>query len=111
MPAITDKRQIFDKLHHLPAMPQVVREVMASFKDPNVGSAIMAQKIAHDQGLSARVLRVANSSFYGFSAIREHLVRPPGLLDKQFPGGDLYRSAGAMLGRRAADVVYRRSVP
>ena len=67
MPAITDKRQIFDKLHHLPAMPQVVREVMASFKDPNVGSAIMAQKIAHDQGLSARVLRVANSSFYGLA--------------------------------------------
>ncbi|OGS91669.1 MAG: hypothetical protein A2Z95_05695 [Gallionellales bacterium GWA2_60_18] len=67
MPAITDKRQIFDKLHHLPAMPLVVREVMASFRNPNVGSAIMAHKIAHDQGLSARVLRVANSSFYGLA--------------------------------------------
>lgn len=67
MPASTDKNAILDKLHQLPAMPLVVREVMSSFRNPNVGSAIMAQKIEVDQGLSARVLRVANSSFYGLS--------------------------------------------
>lgn len=62
-----DKSIILDKLHQLPAMPLVVREVMDSFRDVNVGSAIMAHKIALDQGLSARVLRVANSSFYGLA--------------------------------------------
>lgn len=62
-----DKSVILDKLHQLPAMPLVVREVMDSFRDKNVGSAGMAHKIAHDQGLSARVLRVANSSFYGLA--------------------------------------------
>lgn len=67
MPAITDKKAILDKLHQLPAMPLVVREVMSSFRNVNVGSAIMARKIELDQGLSARVLRVANSSFYGLS--------------------------------------------
>ncbi|OIR14724.1 ribonuclease Y [mine drainage metagenome] len=67
MPAVTDKEAILDKLHQLPAMPLVVREVMSSFRDANVGSAIMARKIELDQGLSARVLRVANSSFYGLS--------------------------------------------
>ncbi len=67
MPAITDKKAILDKLHQLPAMPLVVREVMSSFRNANVGSAIMAHKIELDQGLSARVLRVANSSFYGLS--------------------------------------------
>jgi putative nucleotidyltransferase with HDIG domain len=67
MPAATDKIAILDKLHQLPAMPMAVREVMASFRNANVGSAIMAQKIELDQGLSARVLRVANSSFYGLS--------------------------------------------
>ncbi|MBI5007258.1 MAG: HDOD domain-containing protein [Nitrosomonadales bacterium] len=56
-----------DRLHQLPAMPQVVQEVMASFRDENAGSAVLAHKIALDQGLSARVLRVANSSFYGLS--------------------------------------------
>ena len=65
MPAKMDKNTILDKLHQLPAMPKVVQEVMASFRNDNVGSAALAHKIALDQGLSARVLRVANSSFYG----------------------------------------------
>lgn len=62
---MTDKSAILDKLHQLPAMPQVVQEVMSSFRDEHAGSAMLAHKIAFDQGLSARVLRVANSSFYG----------------------------------------------
>ncbi|MDO8991303.1 MAG: HDOD domain-containing protein [Sideroxyarcus sp.] len=67
MPTSIDKNAILDKLHQLPVMPMAVREVMSSFRNANVGSAIMAQKIELDQGLSARVLRVANSSFYGLS--------------------------------------------
>jgi putative nucleotidyltransferase with HDIG domain len=60
-----DKNAILERLHQLPAMPLVVREVMASFNDDRTGSAVLAHKIAHDQGLSAKVLQVANSSFYG----------------------------------------------
>ncbi len=67
MPVTITKNTILDKLHQLPAMPQVVQEVMDSFKNPNVGSAILAHKIELDQGLSSRVLRVANSSFYGLA--------------------------------------------
>ena len=67
MPAAISKNTILDKLHQLPAMPQVVQEVMSSFTNPNIGSAILAHKIELDQGLSSRVLRVANSSFYGLS--------------------------------------------
>lgn len=61
------KQTIFNRLHQLPVMPLVVHEVMDSFRDSNAGSAAMAHKIALDQGLSSRVLRVANSSFYGLS--------------------------------------------
>lgn len=67
MSVILDKSAILDKLHQLPAIPKVVQDVMASFKDNNAGSAILAHQIALDQGLSARVLRVANSSFYGLT--------------------------------------------
>ena len=59
------KDEILSRLHQLPAMPVVVREVMASFKNDNVGGATLARRIAQDQGLSAKMLRVANSSFYG----------------------------------------------
>lgn len=46
-------------------MPGVMQEVMASFKNDKLDSLTLALMIARDQGLSARVLRVANSSFYG----------------------------------------------
>jgi len=65
MAAITNKDEIFTRLHQLPSMPVVIQEVMASFKNANVDSASLARKIARDQGLSAKVLRIANSSFYG----------------------------------------------
>jgi putative nucleotidyltransferase with HDIG domain len=65
MLSVNDKSTIFDKLHQLPAMPLVVQELMGSFRNANAGSATLARQIALDQGLSAKVLRVANSSFYG----------------------------------------------
>ena len=62
---MTDKRFVLDRLHQLPAVPMVVNEVLHSFRDESTGSAELAHKISFDQGLSARVLRVANSPFYG----------------------------------------------
>ncbi len=67
MPVNADKKALLEKLHQLPIIPSVVRDVMSGFRDANAGSATMARKIEVDQGLSARVLRVANSSFYGLS--------------------------------------------
>ena len=60
-----NKDEIFARLHQLPAMPTVVQEVMDSFKNANLDSATLAHMIAQDQGLSAKMLRVANSPFYG----------------------------------------------
>ena len=59
------KSEILAKLHQLPSMPVVVQEVLASFKNDNLDGAVLAEMISRDQGLSARVLRVANSTFYG----------------------------------------------
>lgn len=67
MATVTNKDEIFAKLHQLPSMPVVIQEVMASFKNANLDSATLARKIAQDQGLSAKVLRIANSSFYGLT--------------------------------------------
>ena len=50
-----DKRSIIDHLHHLPTMPEVVQEVMASFKDDQISSPNLAHKISLDQGLSSRI--------------------------------------------------------
>lgn len=65
MLAAMDKKELLARLHQLPSLPTVLQEVIASFNDPDLDVALLAKKIEHDQGLSARVLRVANSSFYG----------------------------------------------
>lgn len=67
MPKTIGKKEILAKLRVLPSLPLIVQEVIASFSDTDLDTASLAKKIAQDQGLSARVLRVANSSFYGLS--------------------------------------------
>lgn len=70
--------QIVNRLKHLPALPTVVAELLASFGNDEVDIGLLAQQISHDQGLTARLLRVANSSFYGLqsriSTINEAVV-------------------------------------
>lgn len=67
MPATISKKDLLARLHQLPSLPVIVQELIASFKDADMDTALLANKIEQDQGLSARVLRVANSSFYGLS--------------------------------------------
>lgn len=65
MSTTISKKEIIAKLRQLPSLPSIVQEVIASFSDADWDTALLAHKIAQDQGLSAKVLRVANSSFYG----------------------------------------------
>lgn len=70
--------QIVARLKALPALPTVVAELLASFGNDEVDIGRLAQQISHDQALTARLLRVANSSFYGLqsriSTINEAVV-------------------------------------
>ncbi len=60
-----NKTEILSKLHQLPMIPVVIQEVLASFNTNNLNRTVLASKIELDQGLTAKVLRIANSSFYG----------------------------------------------
>lgn len=64
---MSEKDEILAKLHQLPVLPAAMQEVIASFGNSDLDSAMLARKIAQDQGLSARMLRVANSPFYGLT--------------------------------------------
>lgn len=52
-------------IHRLPSLPTVVMELLASMDQEDVDVDTLAQKIAQDQALTAKTLRLANSSFYG----------------------------------------------
>jgi HD-like signal output (HDOD) protein len=62
---VIDRKELLAKLHQLPSLPLVLQELVASFSDANMDTVLLAHRIEHDQGLSAKVLRMANSSFYG----------------------------------------------
>ena len=61
-PALVD---IIDGLRDLPSLPAVVGELLGAMDNPGVALDVLAHKIAHDQALAAKTLRLANSSFYG----------------------------------------------
>ena len=55
--------QVIEQIEHLPTLPQVVMRVLAMAESPRI-SAIELSK-AMDQSLAAKVLKVANSAYYG----------------------------------------------
>lgn len=62
------KEKILAAVKQLPPLSAAVAEVLASFERQNIDVDQIANKISLDQGMTTRVLRVANSSFYGFSS-------------------------------------------
>lgn len=55
------------RIHKLPSLPKVVMELLASLDREDVNIDTLVKKIAKDQALSAKTLRLANSSFYGMA--------------------------------------------
>ena len=59
--------QIVSKTSDLPTIPAAAVKVMRETQSSNSSAASVAKIIVTDQALSARVLRLANSAFYGLS--------------------------------------------
>ncbi len=57
-----------DVVHHLadlPSLPAVVMELLNSIDQEDIDISVLAKKVSHDQALTAKTLRLANSSLYG----------------------------------------------
>lgn len=59
-------RIIEDELQDLPPLPAVVMRVMQTISDPTTSAADLNRLISGDQALASKVLRLVNSSYYGF---------------------------------------------
>lgn len=57
----------FQSVQNLPMMPKVVQDVMQMLDQEDVDLKAIEKTIAHDQVIAAKVLRLANSSYYGLS--------------------------------------------
>lgn len=60
-----DIRKLIDNAQQMPNIPEVVQELILSFNDKDVNSTEISAKVAKDQVLTAKVLRMANSAKYG----------------------------------------------
>lgn len=94
--------RVMQRIQQLPSLSVVVAEVLHSFNNENVDVQTLVGSISRDQGLVARVLRVANSAFYGlpnhvgsigeavvvlgFHSVRS-LVLAAGIINQFPPGG------------------------
>lgn len=64
--AIPDKfRSIIDGLGQVPTLPAIVARALEILNQPNASAESAARLIGQDLALSAKVLRLANSAFYG----------------------------------------------
>lgn len=58
---------ILRKVKDLPPLPEVVSELVRFMNDDGSSGDYLAEKLARDPALSAKALRLANSSFYGLN--------------------------------------------
>ena len=65
-------------LDGLPALPAVITQIMSAIEDDRSSATDLTAILEVDQGISARVLRMANSAFYGLrhkvASIRQAVV-------------------------------------
>ncbi len=55
---------VVNALGDLPSLPAVVMELLDSIDQEDIDIAVLAEKVSHDPALTAKTLRLANSSMY-----------------------------------------------
>ncbi len=60
-------RRIVEKITSLPTLPGIITRLTHMLENPHTTAAEVGKEIAKDQVLSAKVLKLVNSGFYGFS--------------------------------------------
>ena len=63
---ISDPQKIVEKIDDLPTLPRTVLKITELVNDPKSSAKDLARVITDDQVLTARLLKLVNSSFYGF---------------------------------------------
>ncbi len=59
-------QRIKQKVKDIPSLPEVVTKVVKLVQDPNSSASQLGKVISHDPGLTAKVLKLVNSAYYGF---------------------------------------------
>jgi putative nucleotidyltransferase with HDIG domain len=63
---LEETRRLVQRIVELPTLPIIVPQVLQLVEDQRSSAGDLARVIGSDQALASRVLRLANSAFYGF---------------------------------------------
>lgn len=63
--AVNNLDKIIKTVEHIPTLPIVSKQIMLLLGDENVSLKQVAELIERDQALTVRILKIANSAFYG----------------------------------------------
>ena len=61
------RKKVFSKIDELPTLPVVLPRLLNLMESEKSDASDMARAISHDPALTSKVLKVANSAYYGFS--------------------------------------------
>ena len=80
---VTTVRREFTRIKHLPPLSPTASQLLEVVADPEVDVDCLAKIICQDPGLSARILGLANSAYFGqaraINTVREAIIRVLGL--------------------------------
>ena len=62
------KTKIYARIDELPVLPVVAARLLSLLEDPEIGMEELTEIISQDPALASKVLKVANSAYYGFAA-------------------------------------------
>jgi putative nucleotidyltransferase with HDIG domain len=60
-------QQVYSRIEELPTLPVVVPRLINLIEDEKSDASGVTEIISHDPALTAKILKVANSAYYGFS--------------------------------------------
>lgn len=68
-------RRILKEVKEIPPLPTVVTKVMQMTKDPEVSAADLNKVISQDQALTANLLKLCNSAYYGLPRVISNVTQ------------------------------------
>jgi len=74
-PLSLDPQELVRETGHLPSLPSIFGELVDLMSDPSSSSGMFAKVIQRDTAVSARLLKLVNSPYYGFPSKIETISR------------------------------------
>ena len=65
MDRVKARNIVIDKVRNLPTLPDVINKVLTLLEDKSTSAKTLGSLIAYDQAISSRLLKIANSAYYG----------------------------------------------